>query len=142
MKPAEEETARKTQIGMIYALLDRLKISELKDDFVFQFTDMRTTHTKEMTLKEASNLIVHLREEMDAKVRPIRGKIIHYLCLYGMTLADQKPDYKRINDFVQKIGARNPHKRVLFDLWPDEAVQVLNQVEAMVKKTLKKKDNS
>ncbi len=140
MKSTNVELARKTQKFMIYALLDRLKIKDLKDDLVYQYTDMRTTHTSEMTIDEASELIKKLRQDLEDKVKPIRGKIIYYLCMFGMKTPDDKPDYKRINAFIQGIGARNPEGRPLFDLWPDEAISVLNQVEAMVKKQSRKQN--
>lgn len=139
MKSTNAEPARKAQKGMIYTLLDKLKIKDLKADLVYQYTAMRTEHTSDMTMDEAAELIKHLHGQLEDKVKPVRNKIIHYLCLYGMTTPQEKPDYNRINEFVTNIGARNPNKRKLFDLWPEEAIAVLNQVEVMVKKTLKKR---
>lgn len=141
-KTTAAELARKNQKFMIYALLDRLKIKDLKDDLVSQYTNMRTTHTSDMVIDEASELIKKLRKDLEDKVKPIRGKIIYYLCMYGMKTPDDKPDYKRINEFIQGIGSRNPEKRPLYDLWPEEALSILNQVEAMVKKNSRKQNSN
>lgn len=71
----------------------------------------------------------------------MRGKIIHYLCLMGMTelSADKTkmvPDYDRINAFIQEIGSRNPKGKILNYLYEDELQSVLVQVEAMYRKEL------
>ncbi|WP_420581965.1 hypothetical protein [Reichenbachiella sp.] len=69
--------------------------------------------------------------------RKMRGKIIHYLCQIGYTTKANKPDYTRINSFVQNIGSRNPRKVILNFLYANELNEVLNQVEQMYRKELK-----
>lgn len=90
-----------------------------------------------------SNLTPEQIKEMNARRKKMRGKIIHYLCLMGMTKPDMAKggmvaDYDRINDFIMNIGSRNPKKKILNYLYDDELQAVLSQVEAMYRKELKR----
>lgn len=70
--------------------------------------------------------------------RKMRGKIIHYLCMMGFTTATNRPDFNRINEFVENIGNRNPKKKILNFLYEKELQEVLVQVEQMYRKELGK----
>ena len=81
--------------------------------------------------------------EMNARRKKMRGKIIHFLCLMGMTKpstdkSKSVADYDRINAFIQEIGSRNPRGKILNYLYEDELKAVLNQVEAMYRKELER----
>lgn len=76
-----------------------------------------------------------LYNAMNEERRKMRGKIIHLLCLIGMTKAG-KPDYDRINEFIVNIGSRNPKKKILNYLYKDELNDVLVQVESMYQNEL------
>jgi hypothetical protein len=127
----------KVKIKQIYALLDDLKMKHRKEEMVGVITGQRTTHISEMANVEGNSLIRRLTDLQQDKIRPMRKKIIHLLCVYGMTKDDGNGDLDRMDEFVMNIGARNPKKKKLFYLSIHETLQVLNQVEQMVKKELK-----
>lgn len=120
----------------LHALLSMLNLMEVKGDLIRQYTQGRTLSSKEMDNLEALTLIKALEDEREQRSKKMRGKIIHYLCLYGMTREDGSADYPRINKFIREIGARNPKKKNLLYLDPKELLAVLNQVEAMYKREL------
>lgn len=122
----------------LHALLKELGFDEMKRRLVLQHTQGRTASSREMTDQEAKGLIASLQEERTMRIKKMRGKIIHYLCLLGMVYDDGKPNYKRINSFIAQIGSRNPKAKPLYHLSIKETHAVLNQVEAMYKYETKK----
>jgi len=111
---------------------------------VLVLTSGRTEHISELTETEAQRFIDNLRSELNKnrnaqnievyeRKRKMRGKIIHLLCLLGMT-RQGKPDIERINEFIINIGNRNPRKVILNFLSVEELVSVTTQVEALYKK--------
>lgn len=126
------------KVKIIYSLLSQLGMQSVKEKLVSDCTDGRTTHVSEMQNHEANLLIRHLQQVREDRVVQMRKKIIHNLCLYGMTDQAGKPDYNRIDLYIQNIGSRNSGKKRLLYLSPKEMLDVLNQVTAMVKKTLSK----
>lgn len=123
----------------LHALLHMLNLMEQKADLVRQYTNGRTLSTREMDNVEALALIHALEGDREQRSKAMRGKIIHYLCLLGMTLEDGSPNYDRINGWVQnRTGSRNPRKKKLLYLTPAELLAVLTQVEAWYKKELVK----
>lgn len=128
----------RTKVKQIYALLDDLAMKHCKEDMVGVITGQRTTHVSEMSNKEGNTLIRRLTNLQQERIRPMRKKIIHLLCVYGMTKDNGQGDLDRMDDFVKNIGARNPKKKKLFYLNHHETLQVLNQVEQILKKELKK----
>lgn len=122
----------------IHGLLADLRWTEAKEDLVLQFTEERTSRSSEMDVDEAATLITFLELEKERRCKRMRGKIIHLLCVYGMTKEDGTADYDRINAYVREIGSRNPEKKNLFYLTATQTHDVLNQIESMVKKELSK----
>lgn len=123
----------------LHALLNMLNLMEMKADLVRQYTNGRTLSTKDMDNVEALALIHALDGEREQRSKAMRGKIIHYLCLLGMTKPDGSADYERINNWVQnRTGSRNPRKKKLLYLTPKELLAVLTQVEVWYKKELVK----
>lgn len=122
----------------LHALLSQLNLMDQKADLVAQFTNGRTMSSKEMSIDEARALIKALEDQKEQRTKKMRAKIIHLLCLLGMTLADGSPDYPRINRFVSGIGSRNPKRKNLLFLDPKETWAVLCQVEQMYAKELKR----
>lgn len=120
----------------IHGLLTDLNLMDMKEDVILSVTDGNKSDSRDLTNLEANMVLRKLQEIREDRVKKMRGKIIHLLCLYGMTEAGQ-PDYKRINKFIQNIGVRNPKRKVLYNLSPGEMRNVLTQVEIMVNKTLK-----
>lgn len=72
------------------------------------------------------------------KVKRMRGKIIHYLCLIGYVTEAGKADFDMINDFIVGIGANNPRKVILNFLYEKELPAVVTQVEAMYRVEMKR----
>lgn len=126
------------KIQLIHILLKDTKLIEVKDKLVIEFTAGRTTHVSEMSNSEANLFINHLNQVKEERVVRMRKKIIHLLCIYGMTNAAGKPDVDRIQKFIKGIGSRNPKKRGLYQLSTVEIRNVLNQIDRMVNKELTK----
>lgn len=104
--------------------------------WVLVYTEGRTFDAEEMTAPEINLMLVALRNAREDVVHTMRKKIIHHLCVYGMTDAAGKPDMKRIDSFIKGIGSRNPGCKSIWRLSRDETLKVLNQVEVMVRKTI------
>jgi len=99
----------------------------------------RTEDYTQLNPLEANLLFVQLKELANKVRRQMAKKIIHGLCLCGMTTERGYPDYERINDFVKNIGSRNPkRKKNIHFLTHEETLAVLNQVQAMTRKELSK----
>ncbi len=128
-----------SQNKRLHQLLSMLELKEMKVTLVSQFTNGRTASSTEMTNVEAQALISSLEAEVKQKCGPMRGKIIHYLCLLGYVNGDAKPDYLRINNYIAAIGSNNPRKVQLLYLYPKELWAVCNQVEQRYKTELKRK---
>lgn len=122
------------QMRRIHALLSELDVHDMRGTFVQGVTNDRTDDIKDISHTEANLLIKGLMELREERVNKMRGKIIYYLCTYGMTNHAGQPDYTRINKFIRNIGSNNPKKKKLYYLSPTEMRGCLNQVEAMVKK--------
>lgn len=129
--------ATPAQIKQLHMLLNASGEMARKAFLVKEHTNCRTTSSKEMTLAECARLIDYLRVLANQRRKAMRGKIIYYLCLLGMTDERNDPDYKRINDFIANIGSNNPRKVILNYLYYNELVKVVSQVEAMYKKETK-----
>lgn len=85
------------------------------------------------------NLVLkYLMDALRNQKRPMQRKVIHLLCLYGMTTTDSKPDMTRIDRFIRNIGSRNPRAKGLYSLNHKELHDVLNQVDRMVSKEIYK----
>lgn len=108
------------------------------EPWVLQYSEGFSEDINDLSNVQLNLLWKALQEKQVDQISRMRKKIIHQLCLYGMTDVAGKPDMKRIQAFVQGIGSRNPHKKNLFRLSKNECRNVLNQVEVMVKKTIHK----
>ena len=111
---------------------------EVKKELVYQFSDGRATSSKELSPVETTALLKYLQDTHSAKCKPMRGKIIHYLCLLGYTVRKDEADWDRINAFIKGMGSNNARKVQLNFLYYSELPAVVSQVEAMYKKELKK----
>lgn len=133
------EKIKPIQNIVLHALLGELQMTTYKADLVSRVTQGRTISSKELSVEEADQLINDLKAEKEVRVKPMRGKVIHYLCLCGMVDVEGNPDFGRINNFIKGIGSNNPKGKSLLQLSIDETRKVLNQVQAMYTNTLKKK---
>jgi len=124
------------QNKVLHSLLAQHGWMDQKVNLVRSVTNGRTASSKEMNIEEAAELINYLKSELKTRWYPMRNKVVHLLCLYGMTKEDGKPDYYRIDGFIKNIGKNNPKKKKLNYLSVQEVLKVLNQVEVMVNKEL------
>lgn len=108
------------------------------EPWVLQYSEGFSDDINDLSNVQLNLLFKALTEKKVDQLARMRKKIIHHLCVYGMTDVAGNPDIKRIQAFVQGIGSRNPHKKNLFRLSKTECRDVLNQVEVMVKKTIHK----
>lgn len=126
------------KIKLIHILLKETKLVDVTDKLVIDFSSGRTTHVSDMSNSEANLLTHYLNKIKEEKITRMRKKVIHLLCVFGMTTSYGTPDIDRIQVFIKGIGSRNPKKKGLYHLSTSEIRSVLNQVEQMVNKTLAK----
>jgi hypothetical protein len=123
------------KVKRIKVLLERANRLDKLPAMIEGWTNGRTKDIQEMTLQEGNLMYGRIVEEDDKAREKMRGKIWHYLCLYGMTINGEADKY-RINEFIKNIGSNNPKKKMLWYLNRLELVAVLNQVEQMVGKSI------
>lgn len=109
---------------------------DAKQVLVYAFTNERSTSSTDLTPVETEALLRYLQDTHSQMCKPMRGKIIHYLCLLGYTVGKDQADWNRINEFIKGIGSNNPRKVQLNFLYYSELPKVVTQVEAMYKKEL------
>lgn len=111
---------------------------DAKEAMVASFSNGRSTSSKDLNNVEVEAMLRYLQDEHSARCKPMRGKIIHYLCLLGYTVGNNQADWNRINDFIKGIGSNNPRQVQLNFLYYSELPKVVTQVEAMYRKETKK----
>ncbi len=126
-------TINAKQNTLLHLLLTQCGLEDMKETLVGSFTDSRSTSSADLTEYEASCMIDYLKAEHNAKCKPMRGKIIHYLCLLGYVDGGGKADWGRIDNFIANIGSNNPRQVRLNFLYYKELPAVVSQVEAMYK---------
>ncbi len=105
----------KKQNTILHALMGKLRINEdLKKDMVYDFTNGRTIHTSEMSIKEADEMIRFLRSEINKNDREfqsdrMRKKIIAKFVDMGYVTKEGKADMPRIYAWVEKYGYLHKH---------------------------------
>jgi polyhydroxyalkanoate synthesis regulator phasin len=102
--------ASKEQIKQLYAILNRLSMTEDKDSIVYDATGGRTTSVREMEMREAKLLIDELNrkannsKEEQEKMRMKRK--IFLMCRQMDWRTDEgDTDYKRIDAYCIKYGS-------------------------------------
>lgn len=124
--------------NQLYALLNKLDAMGEKMYLVRLFTNNRTASVTEMTTLELKKLIASLQEREEREMKPMRGKVIHYLCLLGYVTMGGGPDYVAMNAHIERLGTTNPRKKQLFGLSKSELRDVLTQIEQRYKKQVQK----
>ncbi len=102
------------------------------------FSEDRTTSSKDLAPAEAAGLLRFLADEHNKLCKPMRGKIIHHLCLLGYKDGKGEPDWGRIDGFIEKIGSNNPRQVRLNFLYRSELPAVVTQVEQMYRNQTKR----
>ncbi|SHJ75437.1 hypothetical protein SAMN02745146_0078 [Hymenobacter daecheongensis DSM 21074] len=126
------------QNKLLHLLLTQCELEHMKETLVSSFTDERSTSSTDLTEHEAGCLICYLQDEHNQKCKPMRGKVIHYLCLLGYVDDHGKADWARIDNFIVNIGSNNPRRVRLNFLYRSELPKVVSQVEAMYKHETKR----
>lgn len=112
---------------------------DAKQALVNSFTDGRATSSTELRPAETQAVLKYLQQEHSNRCKPMRGKVIHYLCLLGYVVKGTKnADFDRINAFIVDIGANNPRRVILNYLYYSELPKVVSQVEAMYRNEIKR----
>ena len=138
MKTVQKIT--KGQLSKIHVLLTQMNLLGEKQSIVHQFTNGRETSSKEMTMKEASDLLRWL-SQFDPCDR-MRGKVfaLAYDCgiIYGDTPEDKKMNAAKLNVFLLHQGAV---KKEIKAMNKDELIKVVSQFEQMKKNIGKSNTN-
>jgi len=92
----------------------------------------------ELSHEQANLVHKYLMEEQNAKRSVMQRKIIHLLCLFGMTMPNGSPNMNRIRSFVKGIGSRNPKKLDLYSIPYKLLPGIITQIEMMVNKEMSK----
>lgn len=129
-----------SQIIMIRSAIAKQGIEELKDEMVYEFSNGRTTSTKELHMHEAITLIQHLNGQNP--LEKMRKKVfkLAYIAgiIYGETDEDKKMNSAKLDMFLRERGAV---KKNLNQLKYFELQKVVNQFEQIVKHTEQSKFN-
>jgi hypothetical protein len=122
------------EIKRIHALLNSLGWMERKFDILHGYG---VSSTKDLNYSQTKDLLRWLESEHNSHLKRMRGTVIHYLCImpgYAFTTPDNRPDYAKINKFIQELGSTNPKRKPLLELYSKELVAVVTQVKAMYRK--------
>ena len=109
---------------------------DAKQALVTAFSNGRSRSSTDLTPAEVAGLLHYLQAEHAKRCQPMRGAVVHYLCLLGYVDGNLQRDYDRINAFVVGMGSNNPRKVILNYLYCSELPKVVTQVKAMYKKEL------
>jgi hypothetical protein len=128
------------QKKIIYAILHDINMIDNIGEVIIAATNGDCRKFEELNHLGGNQVIKHLKEVQQAMIKPMRSKIIHYLCVAGFVKSDGTMDYGRQDVFIKSIGSKNPKQKALAWLGYKETLDVLNQVEMMLKKELNKTD--
>jgi hypothetical protein len=120
------------QLKKLHTLLSQQGMMDYKKELVYEFSGHRTDSSKQLTLIEARELIMHLAE--NDPCNKMRRKIIA-ICykigmIYGSTQADKKINMAVINSFLLKRGYL---KKPLNDYSRSELPKLVTQFEQVLK---------
>lgn len=141
----------------LIAIMRKLGIFDDRASIIHSFTNGRAQGITTIGEGDARALCSHLLSSRPAATEPksqwvpgghvpehvrkswsrMRAKVIALLASPPMNwtashMPDHKPDYSRIDRYIQGIGSNNPEKKKLSYLTYDEMLAVLKQVEQMV----------
>lgn len=130
------------QIKKIHVLLQQKGVVDEKQTMVYSISNGRTESTKELTCREAKQLIDFLiseNPEEDNKIKAIYRAIWKLAwemeIIYGTTDDDYQMNKAKLNMFCRQRGTV---KKSLFDMDLPELKKTHRQFEAMYKKHIEK----
>jgi hypothetical protein len=124
------------QNARLFFLLGKLDIdSEQRAELVHQFTNSRTSSSREMLAHECNSLIHHLEGqlgegEQDARYK-MRRKVFSVAHELGWEGADGKVDKLRLHNWLLKYGM---HKKELLKLSAKELTDTITQLERVAER--------
>ena len=116
--------SNKQYMGKIWKLLDQLCEKDLKEQYVEIYTKGRTTSMGDMENHELCEMYRGLKSKWDSLFKKLRGKIVHLACNAGMVHPDNRPNFDKINAWVEKRGGKDS----MFFMNKDELTGLINQL--------------
>lgn len=140
MRTESYKPITKAQIRKINALLNQKGLTDMKRDYICQYSNGRTCHTKELTCYEAKRWITDLcgnDNEQDKQLAVFNA--IYKLAwsmgmIYGETDEDYEMNKAKLNQFCRERGAV---KKNLTSMNLSELRKMHKQFEAMYSKKKK-----
>lgn len=122
----------KPQIQKIHMMFKSLGIMKVKETIVLNFTEQRTSSTKQLTFNEAKALLTFLCD-FDPKEKQIKAiRLLAYRCgiIYGDTPEDIKINNAKLNLFLKSNGTV---KKDLYQQSLEELINTHKQLSAIEK---------
>lgn len=131
--------ASKPQIAKIHVLLTQLNLMDSKKQIVSEFSNGRTSSSKELSFQEAKQLISRLAEHSPTERMKSLVFSLAYQAgiIYGSSGEDKKINAAKLNLFLKERGAV---KKELNAMTYPELIRVHRQFEAIVRNSAKSKD--
>jgi hypothetical protein len=122
----------KAQLSKIHVLMNQLKIIDDKASFINEFTNGRTSSSKEMSLEEGIDLIRHLSlyDPNDKMRKKIFALAYNAGIIWGDTPADKKMNSIKLNEFIKSRGAV---KKELNSMSKNDLIKTVSQFEQIIK---------
>lgn len=134
------EMATKPQISKLHVLFKDLQLTDDRKGIISELTGGRTESTKELTIREACNLIKHLCDYLPCEKLKSAIRLIAYRAgvIYGNSETDKILNKVKLDVFLRERGAV---KKDLEKQTYEELIRTHRQFEGMVKNNAKSKEN-
>lgn len=129
----------KAQIAKLHILLNNIGIADQKAEILYNYTDGRTTSSKDLNFDEAKRIITNLSEyDPNQRIKSLIFSLAYQAgIIYGTTDADKKMNAAKLNMFLWERGAV---KKELNQMQYNELVKTHRQFEAIVRSNKKSTD--
>jgi hypothetical protein len=123
-----------SQLGTLHMLYKELNIEgDTKDEMLYVASNGKGSSSKDLTFKEAFNLINKLSKDVNDGRNDMRRTILHYFHNLQWYAAPDQLDYERIDKWMVKYGKFG---KKLNKLTKDELQKTVTQVKIMYRKSL------
>lgn len=137
----EQSLRTKSQNTQLFALLNTLKITHLRNDLAMQYSNGRTSSTKKLYESECEELIGKLskmveeqgRQQTPRAILKMRRRFFAVCHELGWELSNGKLDYARINRWLLRYGV---HKKSINAYTAKELPELISQIDALLKSKL------
>lgn len=122
----------KEQLTKIHVLLNQLDIIKYKADIVADFSEGRTRSSKELTMEEARQMLLHFSkyDPCDRMRRKVFALAYEAGIIYGDTPLDKKLNGVKLDSFLKSRGTV---KKSINSMNKKELIKTVNQFESMLK---------